>query len=100
MPYDGGVYPGAGHFVSYLAAREGWQPLDAGRVVALVGYADEGVARSGEVDHLGGAREEGGYAHEVLKLPLAGVAQQGGLADIVHRQHAHQLPCSDDGQGA
>src|SRR5919202_469973 len=31
--------------------------------------------------------------------PFAGVAQQGGLADVVHGQHAHQVPRLDDGQG-
>jgi hypothetical protein len=63
-PADGRVYLGAGHVVPFhLAAREVGQFLDAGRVIALVGHADEGVSRAAEVDHLGRAREERGYAH-------------------------------------
>src|SRR3712207_6582831 len=58
MPLDGGVYLGAGHAAPpYFAARELGELLDACGVVALVGHADEGVARPGEVDQLGAARQ-------------------------------------------
>jgi hypothetical protein len=35
-------------------------------MVALVGDADEGFDSAGEVDHLGGAREQGSYPHGPL----------------------------------
>ena len=84
---------------SDLAARELGQLLDTRRVVALVGHTDEGVAGSGEVDHLGRAREQRDYAQDsATLLLLVEVSEQGGLTDVVGGEHPDEVAVLDDGQ--
>src|SRR5215217_4947830 len=83
---DGGIYLGAGQcMLVYYGTGELGEVLDAGRVVALVGHADQGVSGADEVDDLGGAREEGDDAQEASFRTAAYGGRVGG-SPVRHRR--------------